>query len=89
MFAVFNMAGIVPDSYDILNMTVSIGATNGASFFKTLGFILFGPAALVGFSLPRSFFHARYCYVDLIYLWCRTLHLTAVGEFFLEMCVIL
>jgi hypothetical protein len=26
MFAVFHMAGIVPDSYDILNMTVSIGA---------------------------------------------------------------
>jgi hypothetical protein len=23
MFAVFHMAGIVPDSYDILNMTVS------------------------------------------------------------------
>jgi hypothetical protein len=35
MFAVFHMAGIVPDSYDILNMTVSIGAMNGASSFKT------------------------------------------------------
>jgi hypothetical protein len=31
MFAVFHMAGIVPDSYDILNMTASIGAMNGAS----------------------------------------------------------
>jgi hypothetical protein len=30
MFAVFHMAGIVPDSYDILNMTVSIGTMNGA-----------------------------------------------------------
>jgi hypothetical protein len=39
MFAVFHMAGIVPDSYDILNMTVSIGAMNGASSFKTLGVI--------------------------------------------------
>jgi hypothetical protein len=28
MFAVFHMAGIVPDSNDILNMTVSIGAMN-------------------------------------------------------------
>ena len=55
MFAVFHMAGIVPDSYDILNMTVSIGAMNGASSFKTLGVILSGPAALVGFSLLRSF----------------------------------
>jgi hypothetical protein len=57
MFAVFHMAGIVPDSYDILNMTVIIGAMNGASSFKTLGVtcILSGPAALVGFSLLRSF----------------------------------
>jgi O-antigen ligase len=55
MFAVFHMAGIVPDSYDILNMTVSIGAMNGASFFKTLGVILSGTVALVGFSLLRSF----------------------------------
>jgi hypothetical protein len=39
MFAVFHMAGIVPDSYDILNMTVSIGAMNGASSFKTIGVI--------------------------------------------------
>jgi hypothetical protein len=31
MFAVFYMAGVVPDSHDILNMTVSIGAMNGAS----------------------------------------------------------
>ena len=54
MFAVFHMAGIVPDSYDILNMTVSIGAMNGASSFKTLGVILSSPAALVGFSLLRS-----------------------------------
>ena len=52
MFAVFHMAGIVPDSYDILNM---IGAMNSASFFKTLGGIFSGPAALVGFSLLRSF----------------------------------
>jgi hypothetical protein len=35
MFAVFHMAGIVLDSYAILNMTVSIGAMNGASSFKT------------------------------------------------------
>ena len=56
MFAVFHMAGIVPDLYDILNMTVSIGAMNGASSFKTLGVIFSGPAALVGFSLLRSFF---------------------------------
>ena len=55
MFAVFHMAGIVPDSYDILNMTVSIGAMNGASSFKTLGVILSDSAALVGFSLLRSF----------------------------------
>ena len=55
MFAVFHMAGIVLDSYAILNMTVSIGAMNGASSFKTLGVILSGPAALVGFSLLRSF----------------------------------
>jgi hypothetical protein len=50
------MAGIVPDSYDILNMTVSIGATNGASLFKILGVILSGPAALVELSLIRSFY---------------------------------
>jgi hypothetical protein len=55
MFTVFHMAGIVPDSYDILNMTVSIGAMNGASSFKTLGVILSDSAALVGFSLLRSF----------------------------------
>jgi hypothetical protein len=55
MFTVFHMAGIVPDSYDILNMTVSIGAMNGASSFKTIGVILSGPAALVGFSVLRSF----------------------------------
>jgi hypothetical protein len=55
MFAVFHMAGIVPDSYDILNMTVSIGAMNGANSFKTLGVILSDSAALVGFSLLRSF----------------------------------
>ena len=55
MFAVFHMAGIVPDSYDILNMTVSIGAMNGASSFKTLVVILSGPAALVGFSLLRIY----------------------------------
>jgi hypothetical protein len=30
MVAVFHMAGIVPDSYDILNMTVSIGAMKPA-----------------------------------------------------------
>jgi hypothetical protein len=35
------MAGIVPDSYDILNMTVSIGAMNGASSFKTPHNILY------------------------------------------------
>ena len=55
MYAVFHMADIVHDSYDILNMTVSIGAMNGASSFKTIGVILSGPAALVGFSLLRSF----------------------------------
>ena len=55
MFAVFHMAGIVLDSYAILNMTVSIGAMNGASSFNTPGVILSGPAALVGFSLLRSF----------------------------------
>lgn len=55
MFAVFHMAGIAPDSYDILNMTVRIGAMNGASAFKTLDAIVSGPAALVGFSLLRSF----------------------------------
>ena len=38
-----------------LNMTVSIGAMNGASSFKILGVILSGPTALVGFSLLRSF----------------------------------
>jgi hypothetical protein len=53
MFAVFHMAGIVPDSYDILNMTVSIGAMNGASSFKTLGVILSGPAALVRMLSPK------------------------------------
>jgi hypothetical protein len=36
-------------------MTVSIGTMNGASVFKTLGVILSGPAALVWFSLLRSF----------------------------------
>ena len=55
MYAVFHMADIVHDSYDILNITVSIGAMNGANSLKTLGVILSGPAALVGFSLLRSF----------------------------------
>jgi hypothetical protein len=36
MFAVFHMADIVPDSYDILNMTVSIGAMNGAKKMKEI-----------------------------------------------------
>jgi hypothetical protein len=54
MFAVFYMAGRDPDSYDILNMTVSIGAMNCASSFKALGVILSGPAALIGLSLLRS-----------------------------------
>ena len=43
MLAVFHMAGIVPDSHDILYMTVSIGAMNGAISFKTLGVILSVP----------------------------------------------
>ena len=54
MFAVFHMAGIVPDSYDILNMT-KYWCYDGASSFKTLGVILSGPTALDGFSLLRSF----------------------------------
>jgi hypothetical protein len=54
IFAVFHMTGIVPDSYDILNMT-KYWCYDGASSFKTLGVILSGPAALVGFSLLRSF----------------------------------
>ena len=84
MFALFHMAGIVPDSYDILNMTVSIGAMSGASSFKSVGVILSGPAALVGFSLLRTFSTPDTVKnVDVIYLWCRALHLTAVGEFFL------
>jgi hypothetical protein len=60
----------VPDSHDILNMTVSIGAMNGASSFKTLGVILSGPAALVGFNIFYPLQHGTWkglsCEIQLI-----------------------
>ena len=45
-FAFFQSSGISPQSYDFLNMVVSIGTTRSAISFRTQGLIWSGPDAL-------------------------------------------
>ena len=53
--ACFHISGISLFSYDLLKITVSIGAITDDSSFSTLGEIPSGPAALCMFSLSNIF----------------------------------
>ena len=48
-------SGTVPVSMEVRNSNVRIGATSSASSLSTLGEILSGPQALLGFNPFRSF----------------------------------